>query len=219
MEARIDLVPTSRKKYLNHKEFHSGVVEAIKQLVEELAKPKKNPRSLASRLKKFFEPLRFSDKFDSNSVSQVCESVSRLLVRLTEEDLNQIQSGVRSDEFKEFVKNLRQGLEGVLESLSKDENHPLNTFLKQTDASSVLGKIYGANILVLFAAWANGVEDFSVPGQGSFITKGCCIPIVRILLEETLSIPHDTLKTATKDHIEGAAIALGAQRSEALEQP
>jgi hypothetical protein len=81
-----------------------------------------------------------------------------------------------------------------------------------------LGKIYGANILVLFAAWANGVEDFSVPEQGSFKTKGCCLPIVRILLEEILSIPHDILGPLTRKPIEGAAIALGAQQPEALKQ-
>jgi len=226
MEAEIReirLVPTRSAQYLNQKEFHSGVVEAINQLLEELAKPEKDPSSLTQHLKNFFEPLRFSDKFDSNSVSQVCESVvSQLLVRLTEEDLNQVQSGVQSDEFSEFVQNLRQGLEralnNVLVSLSEGENHPLETFLKQTDASSVLGKIYGASILVLFAAWANGVEDFSVPGQESYKTKGCCIPLVRILLEETLSIPHKILGPATREHIEGAAIALGAKRPEALEQ-
>jgi len=222
METRIELVPTGREQYLKHEEFHSGVVEAINQLLEELAKPE-DPSSLTQQLKNFFEPLSFSDKFDSNSVSQVCESVvSQLLVRLTEEDLNQIQSGAQSHEFREFVKNLRQGLErafnNVLASLSEGENHQLETFLKQTDASSVLGKIYGASILVLFAAWANGVEDFSVPGQESYKTKGCCIPLVRILLEEILCIDHKILGPATRKHIEGAAIFLGAKRPEALEQ-
>jgi len=231
MQEEINLVPTRRGQDLNHKinheNFHSGVVEAIKQLLtqleEELAKPEKDPSSLTQHLKDFFEPLRFSDKFDSNLVSQVCESVvSQLLVRLTEEDLNQVQSGVQSHEFREFVENLCDRLEEafnqVLAKVRKGENHPLETFLNQTDASSVLGKIYGANILVLFAAWANGVEDFSVPGQGSFKTKGCCIPLVRILLEEILRIPHDTLGVATRKHIEGAAIFFGAKRPEALEQ-
>jgi hypothetical protein len=216
MQAEIRLVPTSREPNLNveinHEEFHSGVVEAINQLLEELAKPEKNPSSLTQHLKNFFEPLRFLDKFDSDSVSQVCKSVSQLLVPLTEEDLNKIQSGVRSDDFGQFVKDLRHGLEKafnrVLASLQEGENHPLKTFLNQTDASRVLGNIYGANILVLFAAWANGVVDFSVPGQGSFESKGCCLPIVRILLEEILSIPHDILGPATREPIEGAAIVL-----------
>jgi hypothetical protein len=141
MGAKIELVQTRSAQYLKHEEFQSGVVEAINQLVEELAKPE-DPSSLTQHLKNFFEPLSFSDKFDSNLVSQVSESVvSQLLVRLTEEDLNQIQSGVQSQEFREFVKNLRQGLErafsNVLASLSEGENHPLKTFLDQTDASSV----------------------------------------------------------------------------------
>jgi len=213
MEAKIEPVQTRNAQYLNDKDFHSGVVEAVNQLVEELAKPKKNPRSVTSRLKKFFEPLRFSNEFDSK-ISQVCGSVSQLLVRLTlvrltEEDLNQIRSGLQSDEFRKFVENLCDGLEEafneVLAKVPKGGNHLLNTFLKRTDASSVLGKIYGANILVLFAAWANGVEHFSVPGQESYKTKGCCVPLVRILLEEILRIPHDILGPQTKDHIEGAA--------------
>jgi hypothetical protein len=220
MEARIELGPTRREQYLNHEEFHSGVVEAINQLVEELVKPVKDPSSLTSHLENFFKPLPSSDKFDSK-ISQVCESVvSQLLVRLTSKHLNQIQSGVQSDEFRTFVQNLCQGLEnalnGVLASLSEGDNHPLKTFLDQTDASSVLGKIYGANIVVLFAAWANEVVDFQVPEQGSFKTKGCCVPIVRILLEGILSIDHKKLGPATKEHIEGAAIALGAKRPEAL---
>jgi hypothetical protein len=225
MEAKIELVQTRSAQYLKHEEFHSGVVEAINQLLEELAKPEKDPSSLTSRLKEFFEPLRFSDKFDSNSVSQVCKSVSRLLVPLTSEHLNQIQSGVRSDEFRLFVENLCQGLErafnNVLASLPEGENHSLKTFLRQTNASSVLGKIYGATILVLFAAWAKGVVHFQVPGQESYETyqtKGCCVPLVRILLEEILRIPHDSLGPATREQIEGAAIALGAKRPEALEQ-
>ena len=214
MQAKIELVPTRSAQYLNQKEFHSGVVEAINQLLEELAKPEEDPSSLTQHLKNFFEPLGFSDKFDSNSVSQVCGSVSQLLVRLTlvrltEEDLNQIRSGLQSDEFRKFVENLCDGLEEafneVLAKVPKGGNHLLNTFLKRTDASSVLGKIYGANILVLFAAWANGVEHFSVPGQESYKTKGCCVPLVRILLEEILRIPHDILGPQTKDHIEGAA--------------
>jgi hypothetical protein len=46
MEAEIReirLVPTRSAQYLNQKEFHSGVVEAINQLLEELAKPRKIP--------------------------------------------------------------------------------------------------------------------------------------------------------------------------------
>jgi len=231
MQEEIRFVPTRREPNLNveinHENFHSSVVAAIDQLAiqieEELAKPEKDTSSLTQQLKNFFEPLSFSDKFDSNSVSQVCESVvSQLLVPLTAEDLKKIQPGLKSDEFRLFVENLCQGLESALNrvvaSLPEDDNHPLKAFLNQTDASSVLGKIYGANILVLFAAWANGVEDFSVPGQGSFKTKGCCIPLVRILLEEILCIDHKILGPATREHIEGAAIALGAQQPEALKQ-
>jgi len=226
MEAEIRFVPTRREPNLNveinHENFHSGVVEAINQLVEELAKPKENRSSLTQRLKKFFEPLPFSNNFDSK-ISQVCEFVvSKLLDHLTSERLDQLQSGVKSEEFGKFVENLCQGLEsalnGVLASLPEHENHPLKTFLNQTDASSVLGKIYGANILVLFAAWAKEVVDFQVPGQESYKTKGCCIPLVRILLEEILRIPHYNLGPATRKDIEGAAITLGAQRPKALEQ-
>jgi len=50
MQEEIRLVSTRREPNLNvninHEKFHSGVVEAINQLVEQLAKPKKDPRSL-----------------------------------------------------------------------------------------------------------------------------------------------------------------------------
>jgi len=217
MSSPIEQVHLRRGQNLDFDSFYSGIKQIIGVLLDGVINPEASPEEeVRFLLNQLFEPFSSLKEFNGDLVDKVCESVSQYIVGLTKEQIQQIRSGINSDGFREVVHNLYKGLEKTFDDVlarlaeadkHRADKHALKAFLNQSDASSCLGKIYGATILVLAGAWFQGEE-----------IKGCCISLVRILVEKFLGIDHEYLGPSTRPHIERAAIILGAPQPEALKQ-